>query len=84
MTTVVHCQKAKFDVYIGRPSIYGNPFEIGRDGNREQVIAKYREWIKGQPNLLANLPKLKDKVLGCWCFPLNCHGNVLVELINQL
>lgn len=78
---VVHCKRERYDVYIGRPSKWGNPFEIGRDGrNREQVIAKYREWIQTQPDLMAALPELRGKVLGCWCAPRSCHGDVLVEL----
>ena len=82
-TKVVHCKKALYDVYIGRPSKWGNPFRIGKDGNREQVINKYREWIKGQPILLSSLLELKDKVLGCWCTPLACHGDVLIELLES-
>ena len=45
-TTVVHCKREPYDVYIGRPGPWGNPFEIGTDGTREEVIAKYEEWIK--------------------------------------
>lgn len=81
---VVHCKKEKFDIYIGRPSIYGNPFEIGKDGTREEVIDKYEEWIKTQPDLLKNLPELKDKILGCWCAPKACHGDILIKLVNEL
>jgi hypothetical protein len=84
MTKVVHCKKEKYDTYIGRPSIWGNPFAIGKDGNREEVIEKYRQWIQTQPNLLAQLPTLKGKVLGCWCHPNKCHGDVLVELIENV
>ena len=40
-TRVVHCKRARYDVYIGRPSKWGNPYVIGPDGTREQVIAKY-------------------------------------------
>ena len=79
---VVHCKRAVFDVYIGRPSKWGNPFEIGRDGDRETVIRKYRDWIQTQPQLLAALPELKGKVLGCWCAPKPCHGDVLSEMAN--
>jgi hypothetical protein len=82
MRLVVHC-KFKHDVYIGRPSRWGNPFVIGRDGDRQQVIDKYRAWIVQQPELMALLPQLKGKVLGCWCAPAACHGDVLVELANQ-
>ena len=77
---VVHCKKERFDIYIGRPSKWGNPFEIGKDGSREEVIAKYRDYIMLKPELLAALPELKGKVLGCWCSPLACHGDVLAEL----
>lgn len=83
MTQVVHKSKSPFDVYIGRPSVWGNPFEIGPDGNRAEVIEKYRAWILTQPEMLSQLDELKGKVLGCWCSPLPCHGDVLVELINR-
>ncbi len=81
---VVHCKRKFHDVYIGRPSKWGNPFLIGRDGTREEVIEKYREWIQTQPQLLADLHELKGKVLGCWCAPLACHGDVLTELASAL
>ncbi len=77
---VVHCKKAKYDIYIGRPSVWGNPFVIGRDGTREEVVAKYAEWVKTQPQILAELPKLNGKILGCFCAPLACHGDVLADL----
>lgn len=79
---VVHCKRAKYDVYIGRPSKWGNPFEIGKDGDRETVIRKYRQWVVMQPHLMAELPELRGKVLGCWCAPKPCHGDVLVSLAN--
>jgi hypothetical protein len=80
---VVHCKREPFDVYIGRPGKWGNPFVIGKDGTRAEVIAKYREWLLSQPALVAALPELKDKTLGCWCAPQACHGNVLAELANK-
>lgn len=80
---VVHCKRARYDVYIGRPSKWGNPFEIGRDGNRQQVIEKYRAWILTQPGLLKALPELKGKILGCWCAPQACHGDVLAEMADK-
>lgn len=82
MRMLVHCSKDSCDVYIGRPSIWGNPFVIGPDGSRGQVIDKYREWIKTQPDLLAQIESLRGKVLGCWCAPLACHGHVLLELLD--
>jgi hypothetical protein len=83
MNLVVHHKKSPFDVYIGRPGKWGNPFVVGKDGTRSEVIAKYQEWLLNQPYLIAALPELRGKVLGCWCHPLPCHGDVLAELANK-
>jgi len=80
---IVHCKKRDYDVYIGRPSKWGNPFTVGIDGNRKEVIEKYREWIMQQPDLLKDIHELKGKILGCWCTPRRCHGEVLAELANK-
>ena len=79
---VVHCKRAAHDVYIGRPSKWGNPFVIGRDGTRDDVIARYEAWLLEQPELVAALPELAGKTLGCWCAPRACHGDVLARLAN--
>lgn len=80
---VVDCRKEAYDVYIGRPSVWGNPFHIGRHGTREEVIAKYREWILARPTLIERARReLKGKQLGCYCAPLACHGDVLAEIAN--
>lgn len=71
-------------VRIDRATKWGNPFKIGIDGTRDEVIAKYREYILGRPDLLADLPELKGKALACWCAPKACHGDVLAELANAL
>jgi len=80
---VVHCKREPFDVYIGRPSKWGNPFVVGVDGSRDEVIEKYEEWILNQQELVAALPELRGKVLGCWCAPLSCHGDVLIRLSKE-
>ena len=88
---VVHCKKGKYDVYIGRAvprngmkaSVWGNPFVLGRDGTREEIMVKYRAWLLGNEELLTRLPELKGKVLGCWCAPLACHGDILSEMANR-
>lgn len=81
-------------VYIGRraclfgrgwlgESIFANPFKIGPDGDRAEVIAKYRVWLLERPALVAGAKReLRGKVLECWCAPLNCHGDVLLEVAN--
>lgn len=88
---VVHCQRDPYDLYIGRgpdprsgePGRWGNPFRIGEDGDREQVIERYRSWlwrqIKAGEVDLADLAALHGKVLGCWCAPQPCHGEVLAS-----
>lgn len=82
MVGVVHCKRAQFDVYVGRPTRWGNPFVIGRDGSRAQVIAKYEAWLREQPELMDALSELRGKVLACWCAPQPCHADVLVRLAN--
>jgi hypothetical protein len=82
MTRVVHCKKEPYDVYIGRPSVWGNPFVIGKDGTRGEVIAKYREYLLSNPDLMARVPELEGKTLGCWCSPEPCHGDVLIEVLK--
>lgn len=80
VAVVVHCKRDRYDVYIGRPSKWGNPFVMGRDGTRAEVVAKYRAHVLRRPDLLAALKELKGKALGCWCAPQACHGDVLAEL----
>jgi hypothetical protein len=81
---VVHCKRERYDVYVGRGrgSRWGNPFKSPHDGTREEVIAKYERWLLGQPELVAALPELRGKVLGCWCAPKPCHADVLLRLAN--
>jgi hypothetical protein len=90
MTKIVHCKKEKYDVYIGRPSKWGNPYShiFGKGipvKNREEAIQRYKDFITEGAgcHLLRDLHELKDKILGCWCPPLPCHGDVLIELIES-
>lgn len=83
MTEVVNLRNASYDVLIARPSKWGNPFQIGRDGNRERVIKMYEVHIRRRPDLLAALPELVGKRLGCHCKPLPCHGDVLVKMLKE-
>lgn len=71
-------------IYIGRGhgSKWGNPYVIGRDGSRDEVIEKYCHWICDNPKLMADLPELVGHDLVCFCSPQNCHGHVLLILIE--
>jgi len=81
-TRVVNCRYEPFDVYIGRATKWGNPFRVGADGTREQVVRKYREWVVRRPGILRALEELRGKRLGCICAPAPCHGDVLAELAD--
>jgi len=80
---VVHCRRAPYDVLIGRPSKWGNPYKIGDDGTRDQVIRWYQSHVRQAPELLAALHELYGKTLGCWCAPQACHGDVLAGLVAE-
>ena len=97
-TTVVNLRGHRDDpvfadvVYVGRAMNRGgwqlaasplaNPFRPGPDGSREAITARYREYLLGRPELLAQIPELRGKRLGCWCAPLPCHADVIAELAD--
>lgn len=84
MTTVVNIHDgADYDVFIARPSPWGNPFHIGLKCSRKQAVAKYEVYIRRRPDLLARLLELVGKRLGCYCDPLPCHGHVLIKLMRE-
>lgn len=87
ITKVVNIDKGeKHDIYIGRGSKWGNPYAIGFDGDRDEVIRKFkydfeREFLKFSKK---DILELKGKTLGCHCKPAACHGDVLAEYLNSL
>lgn len=83
-TTVVNrkTEREKEEVYIGRGSKWGNPFYVGVDGNRTQVLEKYSAYLQTRQDLLASILELKGKVLGCYCKPQKCHGDTLAALAD--
>jgi hypothetical protein len=79
--------------YVGRPSVLGNPFAIGRDGTRDEVVAKYRRWLWAEcgkhGEVLAELDRLAEKFINqrgltlvCWCAPKACHADVIASAIE--
>lgn len=80
---VVNIRHEMCDIYIGRPSKWGSPFTIGKDGTRDQIMRKYKEWILTQHDLLKDLEELNGKKLGCYCAPEKCHGDILIELLEE-
>jgi hypothetical protein len=70
--------------YVARPSQFGNPFVIGRDGDRASVIRQYEAWLLVQPRLVELARRhLKGMDLVCWCAPLACHADVLLRIANE-
>ena len=86
---VVHCKKDPFDVYIGRGSVWGNPYSH-KEGtlaehvvsSRSEAIKKYEEYLLTNEELMGRLHELKGKTLGCWCSPKPCHGAILLKYAN--
>lgn len=90
MTRVVNLYRESYDVFIGRPSIWGNPYSH-KEGTtarfkvatREEAIARYEEWLLSKPGLVSLAKQeLRGKILGCYCAPLACHGEVLARIAN--
>jgi hypothetical protein len=86
---VVHFRRAKYDVYVGRPGPYGNPFTHKRGTAadiivpKSEVLPRFREWVLAQPEYVERVRReLAGKVLGCWCAPKACHGDILAEIAN--
>lgn len=90
LTTVVNVRRQRCDVFIGRPSKWGNPFKIGKDDggtvwSRDDVIKLYESWIRNNESELMKAARveLRGKVLGCFCAPLPCHGDVLARIAEE-
>jgi hypothetical protein len=85
---VVHCKKEKYDIYIGRPGPWGNPFTMRSEEDRQRVLARYKEWLEEQIEIggikKEDIISLRDKTLGCWCAPRPCHGDILLRAAERL
>lgn len=90
-TRVVHLNKEPYDVYIGRPSKWGNPYSH-KEGtlaefkvaNRAEALEKYEKYLLENETLFNSLIELKGKTLGCWCKPNKCHGDILAKWSNSI
>lgn len=83
-TIVVNRHYKSYTVYIGRGTKFGNKYEIGPDGTREDVIAKHKKDFDNNPELQeAVWNELRGEIIGCSCKPLACHGDTYVEYIEK-
>lgn len=78
-------------VYVGRPTKWGNPFShlhgagTYKTDTREEAVAMYTEWLLNTQHELVRAAKaeLKGRDLVCWCAPLACHADVLLNIANS-
>lgn len=71
-------------ITIDRTTKWGSPFAIGKDGSREEVMQKHQDYLRTRPDLLRAISReLSGKVLVCWCWPDQCHGDILAYLANN-
>ncbi len=71
-------------ITIDRTTKWGSPFAIGKDGSREEVMQKHQDYLRTRPDLLRTISReLSGKVLVCWCWPDQCHGDILAYLANN-
>jgi len=87
-TTVVNINEP-YDIPIFRGTLFGNPYEIGIDGTRSEVIKRFKRWftfLLKDPVFKEEVMKLKGKRLGCYCHPEkeNCHGKVIANYLNSI
>ena len=81
----IYTFKGKY-IYIGRGSRLGNPYVIGKDGDREGVISRYKvdfyRRLEEEPDFREYVESLKGKILGCFCKPKACHGDIIKEYLD--
>ena len=72
-----------YDIFIGRPSKFSNPFIINRDGTRSEVLLKFEEYFKNHPDINDLLKELNNKRIACWCnLAQECHGDIIIKIYN--
>lgn len=90
-TRVVNLRRERYDVYIGRAGqgedgYFGNPYRLSAYGRRPELLELYRAWflerIERDPVFRARILELRGKVLGCFCKPQACHGDVIAEWLD--
>lgn len=91
-TSVTAVNQENFDIYIGRKvttrfaqSPFHNPFRIGYDGERAEVLLKFLNyWYAPEQKHLRELAvkELVGKRIACWCKPLSCHGDIIAGYVN--
>lgn len=91
MCFLVNIREKECDVFIGRPSKWGNPYSHingtlaqFKTKTRKEAVQKFEEYLLNNKELMDSLPELKYKVLGCYCYPLECHGDIYKKYVDRL
>jgi hypothetical protein len=93
MIVVVNKKTGGKGVYVGRPSVLGNPFPMRAESDRDRVVDAYRDWLRGlwgNPRVRAELERLADLAqagdvsLVCYCAPARCHADVIKSAIEGI
>ena len=78
-------KKQRFPKY---DSMFANIYKINKNNDREDVLKKYeiylRQKLQNEPEFKYEFLKLKNKILGCWCKPEKCHGDIIVKILNEM
>jgi len=86
-TKVVNLKHSKYDVFIGRPGDFGNPYPLWEEKKRESCIESYRRYFLNKmnkdPEFRHKVLALKGKRLGCYCKPKLCHGDIIAEYLEN-
>lgn len=86
--TIVHCKRESYDIYIGRPTLLGNPYRINQFMTRERSIELFETYARARIDTDSQFKQAilatHGKRLGCWCSPLACHGDIIEKLALAL
>lgn len=83
LATIRYAESKGLYIRADRFSDWGNPFEMDKDGTRDEVCDNFKNhYMPFKRSLLNQLYKLKGKALGCWCAPLRCHCDILKTLAD--
>lgn len=78
----------KWDIRVDRTSLFGNPYLIGRDGDRKEVVQKFKTYFLNRmltdSNFRNRVLALRGRVLGCWCNEGDlCHARIIADFLNE-
>lgn len=82
----IHDKNApKEAIFIGRGGMWGNPYVIGKHGDRDECVNRFETLVKSSKYLQKVIKEeLAGKDLVCFCSPARCHGDIMLEIANDV